>query len=188
MDGFGSGNPSNRQHHQHPHKYSSKRNTPGNGMPPFPLPLPYPQQPGQPLLYTAVPPPPHMVSEYGYQAGPAPFHPEPHILKSGEPPMPAFIPTGQAGGIDGNRSFQPPPRGDLNTWRPNTSHHGNRPHGGHEAGSHFNQPWRHQRPFSPRDNMNMPHGMAPGPYIRPFPQFFGPAPGFISRPGFPGIL
>jgi len=140
------------------------------------------------MLYPPVPPPPLMVHEYGYQACPAPFPTEPHIVKSGEPPMPPFIPTGQLGGIDGHRNFQPPPRGDLSTWRPNTGHHSNRPHNGYEAGPHFNQTWRQQRTFGPRDNMNVPHGMGPGNFIRPIPQLFGPAPGYINRPGFPGIF
>lgn len=127
-----------------------------------------------------------MVHEYGYQPCPAPFPTEPHIVKSGEPPMPAFIPTGQIGGIDGNRNFQLPPRGDLSGWRPNAGHHGNRPHNGHETGPHFSQTWRHQRTYGPRDGMNMPHGIGPGAFIRPIPQMFGPAPGYINRPGFPG--
>lgn len=156
-------------------------------MPSFPVPLPYPQHPGQAMLYPAVPPPP-MVNEYGYQACPGPYPSEPHTVKSGEPPVPAFISTGQLGGIDGNRNFQPPLRGDTSSWRPSASHHGSRPHSGHEAGPHFNPTWHHQRTFGPRDNMNMPHGIGPGTFIRPFSQIFGPAPGYISRPGFPGIL
>lgn len=156
-------------------------------MPPFHVTLPCHQPPGQPLLYPAMPPQ-LMLHEYGCQAWPAPFPPEHYIVKSGEPPMPGFIQTGQAGKMDGNRNFQPPSGGDVNSWRLNASHHGNRPHNGHEAGPHFNPRWHHQRAFGPRDNMNMPHGIVPGTFVRPFLPFLGPAPGLINRPGFPGIL
>ncbi|ONK67449.1 uncharacterized protein A4U43_C05F150 [Asparagus officinalis] len=179
----GNGNPANKQRYQHSHRPGPKRNPPINGMPPFPVPLTYHQQPGPPMLYAAVPPPPpFMVHEFGY---PAPFTTEPHIMKSGETLMPALIPTGQAGGLNGDRNFRPP-RGGLNNWHPYTSHHGNRPHNGHEAGPHPNQTWRHQQAFRPRDNMDMPPGMTPGHIIRPTPQLLGPAPGYMSRPGFPG--
>ncbi|XP_073104324.1 la-related protein 1A isoform X2 [Elaeis guineensis] len=187
-EGYGSSNPSNRHHPLHPHKHGPKRNAPANGVPPFPVPLPYHQQPGQPVLYPVLPPPPLMVPQYAYQPRPAPYpNGEPHIVKSGcETPLPAFVPTGHAGGNDGNKNFHPPTRGDPNAWRPNASNFGSRPANGHEHGSHFNQTWRNQRPLNPRDNMNMPHGIGPRAFIRPVPQFCGPAPGFINGPGYPG--
>ncbi|KAJ6846010.1 la-related protein 1A isoform X1 [Iris pallida] len=186
-EGFRSTNPSNRHHQLHSHKPGPKRGPPANGMPPFPVhTLSYRQQPGQPLLYPAGQPP-HMVHEYGYQAFPPPFPNEPHIVKAGcETPIHAFAPSSQAGGVDGNRNFQPPPRGDLSAWHPNTSNYANGPHNNHEPGRHFNPTWRNQRPFGPRENMNIPHGIGPRAYIRPFPQFFGPTPGFINGPGFHG--
>ncbi|XP_008804064.1 la-related protein 1A-like isoform X2 [Phoenix dactylifera] len=187
-EGFGSSNPSNRHHPLHPHKHGPKRNAPSNGVPPFPVPLPYHQQPGQPMLYPVLPPPPLMFPQYAYQPGPAPYpNGEPHIVKSGcETPLPAFIPTGHAGGNDGNRNFHPPTRGDPNAWRPNASSFGSRPPNGHEPGSHFNQTWCNQRALNPRDNINMPHRIGTRTFIRPVPQFCGPAPRFINGPGYPG--
>ncbi|XP_038986931.1 la-related protein 1A-like isoform X2 [Phoenix dactylifera] len=185
-DGFGRGNSSNRHHPVHPHKHGPKRNAPSNGVPPFPVPLPYHQQPGQPMLYPIVPPPPLVVHEYAYQSCPAPFpNGEPHIAKPGcETPLPAFTPAGHAGGNDGSRNFHPPPRGDPNAWRPSASNFGSRPNNGHEPGSHFNQTWHNQR--NPREKINMPRGIGPRTFIRPVPQFFGLAPGFISGPRYPG--
>ncbi|XP_073111183.1 la-related protein 1A isoform X3 [Elaeis guineensis] len=185
-DGFGRGNSSNRHHPVHPHKHGPKRNAPANGVPPFPVPLPYHQQPGQPMLYPIVPAPPLMVHEYAYQPCPAPFpNGERHIAKSGcETPLPAFTPAGHAGGNDGSRNFHPPPRGDPNAWRPNARNFGSRPNNGHEPGNHFNQTWHNQR--NPRDNINMPRGIGHRTFIRPVPQFFGLAPGFVSGPGYPG--
>ncbi|KAJ4787294.1 La-related protein [Rhynchospora pubera] len=95
-DGFGNnnGNP-NKHHHHHNNKHSHKRNPNpnpnviANGAPPFPVPFPYPHQPGQPMMYPVMPPPPMMVNDYPYQAYPVPFiNADPHYVPRGEPQGP----------------------------------------------------------------------------------------------------
>nr|CAD1833145.1 unnamed protein product [Ananas comosus var. bracteatus] len=183
-DGFRSSNPPNKHRHMHPHgKHGPKRNAPANGAPPpFPVQLPYHQQPGQPVLYPVVQAPPLMIHEYAYRPCPVPFlNNDVHVVKPGyETSFPAFVPVGQ--------NSQPPPRGDPNAWRPNGGNHGNKHrNNGYEHGNHPNQTRHSPRVFNPRSNINMPHDIGPRPFIRPLPpRFYGPAPGFISAPGFPG--
>lgn len=165
-DGLGNGNPLNKHHHPHPHKPGPKRNNVPNNMPPFPVPLPY-QQPVQPMFYPPGPAASFMAHDYQTRPRPFPI----------EPPMPVLIPVGQAVRINDARN---PVRGDSSNW------HGNRPHNSHEGAPYFNQPWHHQRPFGPRENMNMPHNMGPGSFVRALPPFFAPVRGYIGRPGFPG--
>ncbi|XP_043691969.1 la-related protein 1A-like [Telopea speciosissima] len=176
-------NPSNKHLPVHHKKAGSKRNVPPNGVPPFPVPLPY-HQPSMPPVFHTVLPAPHIpVHEYAYPPCPGPFPSiEPHIIKSGcEPPMQPFVPSGPGGAVDANRSFHPPPRGDPSAYAGN---YGNRRKNMQEPGGHLNHTWRHQRAFSPRDNINMQPTIGPRAFIRPPPPFF-PAPGFINVPGFP---
>ncbi|WOL14714.1 la-related protein 1A isoform X2 [Canna indica] len=180
--GFGSNNSSKNQSGL-PHKNGPRRNAPVNGGPPFPVHLTYHQQSGQPVLYPVLQPPTMMVHDYPYQRAPF-INGQPQIVKSGESHLPVFVPTGQAGGNDGNRKFQPPPRADPNNWRPGTAY-GGRPYNAREHPNNFNQTWSNQRPFGPRNNINMPQAIGPRTFIRPLPTFLGPAPGFISGPGFP---
>ncbi|XP_058079783.1 la-related protein 1A isoform X2 [Magnolia sinica] len=175
-DGFGSSNRPNR-HHQKP---GAKRNVPPNGFPPFPIPLPYHQPPMAPVFHPLIPAPRLPVHEYAYRPYPRPFpNPEPHMVKSGcDTHMQPFIPPGQGGGLDANRSFHPlaPPRGDP------SGNFASRQYNVQEPGTHFNHAWRHGA-FNPRDDFNM---QQPRAFVRPPPAFFGPAPGFINGPGFPG--
>ncbi|TYI26357.1 hypothetical protein ES332_A05G109400v1 [Gossypium tomentosum] len=130
-----------------------------------------------------VPPPQHMaVPGYGYQPVPGPFPGiDPQLVKSGsETTKNAFGPPVQ--GIDASRNMQPPPRGDSNAYPANFS---NRRPNMQETG-HLNPGWNHQRTFNPREPINMPQGMGPRPFARP--PFFGPAPGFMVGPNFPGAV
>ncbi|KAG9458487.1 hypothetical protein H6P81_002995 [Aristolochia fimbriata] len=187
-DGFGNSQVPNKQHPPHHHKPASKRNTlpangvpPPNGVPPFPVPISYPQPTMPPVYHAVVPPPAVPLPDFAYQPYPPPFPSgEPHIVKPGCEP---FIPPGQGGGINGNRSFEPPPRGDPNAFGGNFH---NRRYNVHESGGRFSPAWRHQRGFNPRENINMQPNVGPRPFVRPPPQFFAPAPGFLSGPPFPG--
>ncbi|XP_068658863.1 la-related protein 1A-like isoform X2 [Aristolochia californica] len=186
-DGFGNAHTSNKHQPPHHHKPASKRNTlpangvpPPNGVPPFPVPISYPQPAMPPVYHAVVPPPAVPFSDYAYQPYPPPFPSgEPHMVKPGCEP---FIPSGQGGGIDANRSFQPPPRGDPNGFGGNFP---SRRYNIHEHGGRFNPTWRHQRGFNPRENINMQPNLGPRPFVRPPPHFFAPAPGFINGPPFP---
>ncbi|XP_039128157.1 LOW QUALITY PROTEIN: la-related protein 1A-like [Dioscorea cayenensis subsp. rotundata] len=181
-DGFSNGNSSNKHYGPHPHKHGPKHNVSANGMPPFAYHFPYNQQQRPPIMYSVMPNPPLPVNEYPYQPCPPPFPNADSHVKSD---MPAFVPNVQAGGIDGGRNFQPSPRGDPNTWRSYPGNYPNRPYNGLEPGGRFNQTWRNQRAFTPRENINIAH-IGPGMFVRPAPQFFCPAPGYMNGPPFPG--
>ncbi|KAF6161889.1 hypothetical protein GIB67_039608 [Kingdonia uniflora] len=152
-------------HHQ---KAGPKRNLPPpppiNSVPPFPVPIPYHQPPAPQVFHTVVPAP-HIPYRPGF-----------------EPPMQAFVAPGHGGGIDANRNFQPLPRGDPNAYGGNFP---NRRYSVQEPGGRFNPTWRNQRPFNPRDNINIQQSLGPRAFARP-PPFFSPAPPFMNGPGFPG--
>lgn len=182
LDGFASAG-SNKLPQSSHHKSVSKRNASTTGVPPFPIRLPYHQPPMTPVGRTVVPSHHLLVHEYTYHTYPRPFPTvEPHLVKPGceAPVQPFIIPGhGRGRGIDANRAFQPPQL-DSNAYN------GNFPNGRHtvqEPGSRFNYAWRSQRVFNPRDNVNM---QQPRAFIRPPQPFFGPAPGFINGPSFPG--
>eukprot|EP00268_Persea_americana_P063695 TRINITY_DN8292_c0_g1_i1.p1 TRINITY_DN8292_c0_g1~~TRINITY_DN8292_c0_g1_i1.p1 ORF type:complete len:682 (+),score=141.97 TRINITY_DN8292_c0_g1_i1:378-2423(+) len=184
LDGFGSAGP-NKLPQPNNHKSVSKRNASTTGVPPppFPVPLTYQQPLMPPVGHTVIPPHHFPVHEYPYPTYPGPFpNAEPHLVKPGsETSVPPFIlPShGRGGGIDANRAFRPPQVDP-------SAYNGNFPNGWHaaqEPGGRFNYAWRHHRAFNPRDNVNMQH---PRAFIRPPPPFFGPAPGFINGPSFPG--
>ncbi|TYJ33502.1 hypothetical protein E1A91_A05G107600v1 [Gossypium mustelinum] len=172
------------------HKHSSARHQKSgskrypNAGPQFPVTLPYYQPPiPPPVFHPMVPPPQHMaVPGYGYQPVPGPFPGiDPQLVKSGsETTKNAFGPPVQ--GIDASRNMQPPPRGDSNAYPANFS---NRRPNMQETG-HLNPGWNHRRTFNPREPINMPQGMGPRPFARP--PFFGPAPGFMVGPNFPGAV
>lgn len=182
-DGFGNSNPSNKHPLVHPHKAVLRRNGPANGPTPFPGPYPFPQQLPPHMPYPLVPPA-LITPEYAYQAFPQHF-PSDHRILRPDAPVPAFARNGQVGGIEGNRNFQPPPRGDFSTWRPHAPKSVYQPNNGHEPIGRFNQAWRAQRPFSSRDNINMPQSIGPRTFVRPIPPYFGPS-GFIGGPGYHG--
>ncbi|PIA53276.1 hypothetical protein AQUCO_00900096v1 [Aquilegia coerulea] len=178
-NGFGNNNPSHKHTPLHHQKAGFKRNHPPNNVPPFPVQIPYQQPPIPPVFHTVVPAPHIPVRDFAYRPTPGPFpHLEPRMVKPGcEAPIQAFVAPGHAGGLDAGRGFQPPPRGDPSAYPNNIS---NRRYDVQEHGGRFNQTWRH-RGINPTDNVN-----APMAFVRPPPPFFGPAPGFMSGPGFPG--
>ncbi|KAL0911612.1 hypothetical protein M5K25_019765 [Dendrobium thyrsiflorum] len=186
-DGFGSSNPSNRHPPVRPHNAVPRRNGPANGPTSFPGPFPLHQQLIPPMSYPIVPPPSLIVPEHAYQAFPPPFPSEHRIVNSRvDVSVPPFALNSQVGGIDNNRNFQVPPRRDFNSWRPQNANNVYRPNNGQEPTNRFNQAWRTQRPFSPRDNMNMPQGIGPRTFVRPVSAYFGPSSGFIGGPGYHG--
>lgn len=138
-----------------------------------------------PPVFRPVVPAPHLPAhEYTYRQPCPPLFPnaELHVVKSTcETPMPVFIQPGQRGGVDANRSFHPPPRGDPNAYGGNFV---TRRRNMQDIGGRFNPRWRHQPSFNPRDNIVQ----QPRAFVRPAPPFFGPAPGFINGPAFPGNI
>lgn len=128
------------------------------------------------MFHTVVPAPHIPVRDFAYRPGPF-SNLEPRMVKSAsEAPIQAFV----APIHDNNRGFQPPPRGDPNAYANNI---GNRRFDGQEPGGRFSQTWRPPRGINPAENVNMPRA-----FVRPPPPFFGPAPGFISGPSFPGNI
>ncbi|KAL4277943.1 hypothetical protein GQ457_03G044030 [Hibiscus cannabinus] len=176
----GNTNVSNRYPSARHQKLGSKRNP--NAGPQFPVPSPYYQPPMQPVFLAMTPPPHVMVPGYAYQPVPGPFPGIDHQLaKSGsETTKHAFGPPVQ--GIDASRNMQSS-RGDFNGYPANFS---NRKPNMQETGGHFNPGWNHQRAFSPREPNTMPQGIGPRPFVRP--PLFGPSPGFMAGPNFPGVV
>lgn len=178
-NGFANNNLSQKLAPSHHHKAGFKRNHPPNNVPPsnvppFPVPIPYQQPPLPPVFHTVVPAPHIPVRDFAYRPGPF-SNMEPRMVKSAsEAPIQAFVSPIH----DNNRGFQPPPRGDPNAYANNI---GNRRFDGQEPGGRFSQTWRPPRGINPAENVNMPRA-----FVRPPPPFFGPAPGFISGPSFPG--
>ncbi|XP_057953426.1 la-related protein 1A isoform X2 [Malania oleifera] len=172
-------NPSHKHSQFRHHKSGSKRN--GNVAPPYPVPLPYHQPPVPPVFHTMLPAPHIPVSGYAYQPCPGPFPGvETSLVKSGcETPMQTFVPP--VHGMDTSRSIQPQPRGDPSAYAVNFP---NRRPNMQEPVGHFNHVWHPQRAFSSGNNIHMPQGIGPRPFVRP--PFFGPSPGFMVGPSFPG--
>ncbi|XP_039026395.1 la-related protein 1A-like [Hibiscus syriacus] len=182
-NGFGNNNSSYKHSPARHQKSDSKRN-PNTG-PRFPIPLPYYQQ-LVPTVFHPMVPPPHIAVPgpgYAYHPVPGPFPGvEPQLVKSGpETTMPAFGSPAQ--GLDASRKMQLPPRGDANAHPANFS---NRRPNMQEPGGHFNPGWNHQRAFNPREPIPMQPGGGPRSFARP--PFFGPAPGFMIGPGYPGAV
>ncbi|KAE8655459.1 Lupus la ribonucleoprotein, putative isoform 2 [Hibiscus syriacus] len=158
----------------------SKRNP--NAGPRFPVPSPYYQPPTPPVFHAMAPPPHVTVPGYAYHPAPGPFpRVERQLVKSdSETTKNAFGPPEQ--GINASRNMRPP-RGDFNAYPTNFS---NRKSNMLETGEHFNPGWNHQRAFNPREPNTMQQGTGPRPFVRP--PVFGPAPGFIVGPNFPGVV
>ncbi|XVF46377.1 hypothetical protein PTKIN_Ptkin03bG0022200 [Pterospermum kingtungense] len=167
--------------HKHPsarHQKSSSKRNPTAG-PRFPIMLPYYQPPMPPVFHAMVPPPHIAVPGYGYQPAPVPFPAfEPQLVKSSEH---AFGPPVQ--GIDASKNMQPSPRGDPNAYPAKFS--SRRPKM-QEPSGHLSPGWNHQRAYNPREPIPLQQGTGPRPFARP--PFFGPAPGFMVGPNFPGAV
>ncbi|KAF9597283.1 hypothetical protein IFM89_016424 [Coptis chinensis] len=178
-NGLGSTNPAQKHPSLHHQKQGFKRNHPPNNVPPFPVPIAFQQPPIPPVFPTVVPAPHIPIREYPYRPFPVPLpNLDPHMVKSGcEAPIQAFVAPGHGGGVDSSRGFQPPLRGDPNVYANNIA---NRRYDVQEPGVRFNQAWRHQQANNPTDNVSVPRA-----FVRP-PPFFGPAPGFMNGPSFPG--
>ncbi|XWS74257.1 hypothetical protein CRYUN_Cryun02cG0200000 [Craigia yunnanensis] len=179
----GSGNTNaSHKHSSARHQKSGSKSNPSAG-PRFPVPLPYYQPPMPPVFHAMVPPLHIAVPGYAYPPVPGPFPSiEPQLVKSGsETIMHAFGPPVR--GIDASRNMRPPPRGDPNAYPANFS---NRRPNMQEPGGHLNPVWNHQRAYNPREHSPMQQGIGPRPFARP--PFFGPAPGFMVGPTFPGAV
>ncbi|RDX84741.1 La-related protein 1A, partial [Mucuna pruriens] len=164
--------PSSR--HQKP---GAKRNP--SGAPPFPVPMPY-HQPVPPYFHAMVPPPPIAVPAYAFPPGPGPFPgvENPLVKPVSQAPGQGFAPPAHA--VDA-KNVQPPVQGDPNAYAANFSN--GRPTI-QEQGDHLKHGWHHQRPFPSRANIPMQQGLGPRPFVRP--PFYGPPPGYMVGPSFPG--
>lgn len=177
-NGPGNLNPSHKGPPSRYQKPGPKRN--GNGAPPFPVVMPYHQPPVPPFFHPMVPPPHIAVPGYAFPPGPGPFPSvENPLAKPGsQAPGQAFTPPAHA--VEG-KNVKPPVQGDPNGYAVNFSN--GRPNV-QEQGDHLNPAWHHQRPS--RGNMSMQHGLGPRPFMRP--PFFGPPPGYMVGPSFPGKI
>jgi len=179
VNGAGNVNPVHKLPLSRHQKPGAKRNS--NGGPPFPVPIPY-HQPVPPFFHPMVPPPHIAVPGYAFPPGPGPFPGVENPLAKPVSPAPgqAFAPPAHA--VDG-KNVQPPVQGDPNAYVGNFSN--GRPNI-QEQGDHLNHAWHHQRPFPSRANIPMQQGLGPRPFIRP--PFYGPPPGYMVGPSFPGKI
>ncbi|GMJ08955.1 hypothetical protein HRI_004564700 [Hibiscus trionum] len=181
-NGSGNNNSSYKNSSARHQKSDSKHNP--NAGPRFPVPLPYYQP--VPAVFHPMVPPQHIAVPgpgYAYHPVPGPFPGiEPQLVKSGsESTMQVFGPPVQ--GLDASRNMQLPPRGESNAHPANFS---NRRPNMQEPGGHFNPGWNHQRAFNPREPIPMQPGIGPRSFARP--PFFGPGPGFMIGPSYPGAV
>ncbi|XP_058743130.1 la-related protein 1A [Vicia villosa] len=180
-NGSGNFNPLNKMPSPRYQKPGPKRNNHNNDATHFPMaPMPYHQQPIHPFFHPMAPPPPHMaVPAFAYPPGSGPYQNVDNPMMKPVPPAAGqgFAPPAHA--VDA-KNVQPPVHGDPNAYvnypngRPNIQ----------EQGEHGNHGWHHQRPFPSRPNIPMQHGMGPRPFIRP--PLYGPPPGYMVGPSFPG--
>lgn len=173
----GSGNYNSQKHSSTRHQKSGSKRNP-NGGPPFPVQLPYGQFPTPPIYHTFVPAPHMGIPGYVCHpcAGPFPSVETPLVKSGGETPGQPFIPA--ASGVNPSRS-QPLPQGDPNARAVNFANR--RPSMQQPGGP--SQPWNH-RAFGPGETIPMQQVVGPRTYFRA--PFYGPAPGFMVGPGFPG--
>lgn len=170
-------NPLHKNSSSRHQKQGSKRNS--SGPPPFPVPMPYHQPPAPPVFHSMVPPPHIAVPGYAFPPGPGTFPnvENPVVKPSSRTPRPTFAPPAHA--ID-SKSVPPSMQGDPNSYV-NLSN--GRPHM-QEQGDHVNNNWHHLRPFPTRANIPVQHGMGTRAFVRP--PIYGPPPGYMIAPGFPG--
>ncbi|TKY57085.1 La-related protein 1A [Spatholobus suberectus] len=177
VNGSGNLNPMHKLPSSRHQKPSAKRNS--SGAPPFPVPMPY-HQPVPPFFHAMVPPPHIAVPGYAFPSGPGPFPgvENPLVKPVSQAPGQAFTPPAHA--VDA-KNVQPPVQGDPNAYAANFSN--GRPNI-QEQGDHLHHAWHHQRPFPSRANIPMQQGLGPRPFLRP--PFYGPPPGYMVGPSFPG--
>lgn len=173
----GSGNFNSQKHSSTRHQKSGSKRNP-NGGPPFPVQLPYGQFPPHPMFHALIPGPQMGIPGYVCHPCPGPFPSveTPLVKSGGETPGQPFIPG--ASGVNPSRS-QPLPQGDPNASAVNFANR--RPNMQQSGGP--SQPWNH-RGFGPGDTIPMQQVVGPRTYFRG--SFYGPAPGFMVGPGFPG--
>lgn len=175
VNGSGNVNPMHKLPSSRHQKPGVKRNS--NGAPPFPIPMLYPQP--IPPFFPAMIPPPHIaIPGYAFPPGPFPGVETPLAKPVSQSPGQAFAPPAHA--VDA-KNGPPPVQGDPKAYAANFSN--GRPNI-QEQGDHQNNAWHHQRPFPSRANIPMQQGLGPRPFMRP--PFYGPPPGYMVGPSFPG--
>lgn len=169
-------------HHQ---RQGSRRHRAPSAMPaPRPVSLPY-RQPHLPPVLPVVPPPylPMLEGAHQFYTEHVPTAESPVVKSGRESPTRGFGPTGQGGGDSMNGSHMPHPQGYNNPYAGNFA---NRRPDLQGPGLYVNPTWHRPWGIGPRENVNMPRSVGPRAFIRPLPPVFGPAPGFIGRPGVHG--
>lgn len=169
-------------HHQ---RQGSRRHRVPSAMPaPRPVSLPY-RQPHLPPVLPVVPPPylPMLEGAHQFYTEHVPTAESPVVKSGRESPTRGFGPTGQGGGDSMNGSHMPHPQGYNNPYAGNFA---NRRPDLQGPGLYVNPTWHRPWGIGPRENVNMPRSVGPRAFIRPLPPVFGPAPGFIGRPGVHG--
>lgn len=176
-NGSGNYNQLNKMSSSRHQKPGSKRNS--GVAPPFPVPMPYHQPPVPPVFHAMVPPPHIAVPGYAFPPGPGPFSSveNPLVKPAPQTPRQAFVPPAHA--VDA-KNVQPSLQGDPNAY---VNFSNGRPHM-QEQGDHLNNTWHPQRAFPTRANVPMQQGMGTRAFIRP--PFYGPPPGYMVAPSFPG--
>lgn len=177
VHGSGNVNPVHKLPSSRHQKQGAKRNS--NGAPPFPVPMPY-HQPIPPFFHAMIPPPHIAVPGYAFPPGPGPYPgiENPLVKPVSQAPGQGFAPPAHA--VDA-KNVLPPVQGDPNAYGANFSN--GRPNI-QEQSDHLNHGWHHQRPFPSRTNIPMQQGLGSRPFMRP--PFYGPPPGYMVGPSFPG--
>lgn len=140
--------------------------------------LPY--QPG-PVFHPMAGPPHIAIPGYAYPPFHGPFPAaEASAMKSGaETPAQPF--AAPAHGVDPSRNHQPPLQvKDRHAYPSNFSNQRPMQH----PGGPLNHQWSYHRASGPGENLPMPPVVRPSAFIRA--PFYGPAPGFMVGPSFPG--
>ncbi|CAL0318443.1 unnamed protein product [Lupinus luteus] len=172
-NGFGNSSQSYKLSSSRYQKPGAKRNS--SGPPPFPVQITHHQPPGPPYFIGIIPPPHVGVPGYAFPPAPGPFPSMENPAMKPAPQVPRQTFVRPAHAVDA-KNVQPPVQGDPNLRfsKPNIQ----------EQGDHLSHAWHHQRSFPPRANMSMQQGLGPRSFIRH--PFFGPNPGYVIGPSFPG--
>ncbi|KAK7300310.1 hypothetical protein RJT34_11153 [Clitoria ternatea] len=175
-NGSGNPNPMHKMPSSRHQKPGGKRNS--SGAPPFPVPMAY--HPSVTPFFPGMVPPHIAVPGYAFPPGPVAFPgvENPLVKPVSQAPGQAFAPPAHA--VDAKNN-QPPVQGDPNAYVGNFSN--GRPNI-QEQGDHLNHAWHHHRPYPSRANVPMQQGLGPRPFMRP--PFYGPPPGYMIAPSFPG--
>lgn len=152
--------------------------------PPRSVSLPY-RQLHLPPVVPVVPPPyfPMLEGSHQFYTELVPTAESPVVKSGHESPNPGFGPSVHSARDGMNGGHIPHPQGYINLYAGNFA--GRRPDP-QVPSLYVNPTWHRPWGVGPRENINMPRSSSPRAFMRPSPPVFGPAPGFIARPGVHG--